>query len=90
VRITYDQQKRELTLTRRGLDFEDAPKIFEGRTFSLVDDRKDYGEKRTATFGKLNDRMVVVVWTQRDDAHHIISMRKCNEREQRKYRARLG
>jgi uncharacterized DUF497 family protein len=29
--------------------------------------------------------MVVVVWTQRGEARHIISMRKANEREQAKY-----
>jgi uncharacterized DUF497 family protein len=31
----------------------------------------------------------VIVWTPRDDVRHIISMRKCNEREQARYRSRL-
>ena len=37
------------------------------------------------TVGLMADRMVVVVWTQRGDARHIISMRKANEREQARY-----
>ncbi|MFZ0604911.1 MAG: BrnT family toxin [Roseiarcus sp.] len=32
----------------------------------------------------------MVVWTPRGDARHIISMRKCNAREQTKYGQRLG
>ena len=90
MRITYDPQKRAETLATRGLDFEDAPKIFSGRVFVFQDEREDYGEIRFLTFGTLNDRMVAVVWTPRGDGRHIISMRKCNEREKRKFLDRLG
>jgi uncharacterized DUF497 family protein len=90
VKITFDPVKREATLADRGLDFEDVVVVFEGPTFSTADDRFDYGEERIVTVGFLADRMVVVVWTPRDDARHVISMRKANEREQAKYRERLG
>jgi uncharacterized protein len=90
VRITFDPVKRDRALSDRGLDFADAVAVFEGPTFSAVDDRIDYGEQRTLTFGLLRDRMVVVVWTARGDARHVISMRKANEREQARYRERLG
>jgi uncharacterized DUF497 family protein len=30
VLISYNPQKRAETLSNRGLDFEDAPKVFEG------------------------------------------------------------
>jgi uncharacterized DUF497 family protein len=39
--------------------------------------------------GWLERRMVIVVWTQRDEARHIISMRKAADREQEKYRQRF-
>jgi len=90
MRITYDPQKRAKTLADRGLDFEEASEVFGGRTFDLEDDRHDYGEVRFLTFGKLRDRLVVVVWTSRGDVRHIISMRKCNEREKTKFLTRLG
>mgnify|MGYP006190638399 CR=1 FL=1 len=51
----------------------------------LVDDRFDYGETRYISAGDLHERMVIVVWTQRGEARHIISMRKANEREQGRY-----
>lgn len=88
--ITFDLAKRDATLANRGLDFADAELVFEGLTFSATDDRIDYGERRVITFGYLAGRMVVVVWTARSAARHIISMRKANEREQARYRERLG
>jgi len=87
--ITYDAEKRELTLEKRGLDFEDAVHVFAGPVFDLEDDRQNYGETRWLTFGLLNERMVALVWTPRGEARHIISMRKANERERKKYEGRL-
>ncbi len=40
---------------------------------------------RTQTYGRLDGRMVVVVWTDRGDDRRIISMRKANDREQARY-----
>jgi uncharacterized DUF497 family protein len=90
MRITYDPQKRADTLTNRGLDFEDAPQVFVGDILQIADDRRDYGELRWQTIGRLDGRLVMVVWTARGRARHIISMRKCNAREGKKYIARLG
>ncbi len=42
------------------------------------------------TVGKLEGRLVMVVWTPRGKTRRIISMRKCNEREQTRYEHRLG
>jgi hypothetical protein len=89
VRISYDAEKRGWTLEHRGADFEDAVHVFAGAAITIEDDRKDYGETRYQTFGLLRDRMVAVVWTPRGEARHIISMRKANDRERRKYEAQL-
>ena len=87
--ISYDAEKRALTLEKRGLDFEDAVHVFAGTTIDIEDDREDYGEVRWLTFGTLNDRLVALVWTPRGEARHIISMRKANDREKKKHQARL-
>jgi hypothetical protein len=90
LRITYDPAKRAATLSERGLDFESAALVFAGDTLDAEDSRADYGERRIVTVGHLRGRMVIVVWTPRGDARHVISMRKANERERRRYRQRLG
>ncbi len=89
MRITFDPAKREWTLRERSLDFEDAAAVFAGPTLEDPDERHDYGELRVVTVGRLRGRMVIVVWTPRGDARHIISMRKANEREKARYRQRL-
>ena len=40
--------------------------------------------------GFLADRMVMVVWTPRNEARHVISMRKCNDREKAIYQKRFS
>ena len=90
MRITFDPIKRGRTLAERGLDFAQAKEVFAGKTFTREDDRFDYGEDRWITVGLLDQRMVVVVWTQRGKTRHVISMRKANEREQARYRNRLA
>jgi uncharacterized DUF497 family protein len=88
--IEFDDEKRQQTLEHRGLDFADAASLFEGTTLIFPDDREEYGEARFQTIGYLGERLVMVVWTQRGEARRIISMRKCNAREQDKYGEQLG
>jgi uncharacterized protein len=83
--ITFDPIKRAKTLEERGLDFLRAAEIFSGYHFTLEDDREDYSEQRFFTVGKLDERMVVMVWTPRGESRRIISMRKANEREIKHY-----
>ena len=91
MRITFDPAKRDKTLRERRLDFSDAGEIFAGRTITFLDAREDYGEDRYRTYGYLDGRLVMVVWTSRDDdERRIISMRKTNDREQTQIGQRLG
>lgn len=66
-----------------------ADEVLAGATLTVEDDRQDYGEDRFITIGFLDATMVVLVWTPRDGAHRIISMRKANERERALYGPRF-
>jgi uncharacterized DUF497 family protein len=90
VRIEFDPAKRDLTLAMRGLDFARAHEIFAGHHFTARDERINYGEDRMITVGKLDGRMVVMVWTARGAVRRIISLRKANAREQARYAQKLG
>jgi len=89
MKITFDPAKRAKTLAARNLDFAHADKVFAGHHFTWADTRKDYGEPRFITVGKLEGRMVVMVWTPCEESHRIISLRKANEREQTRYGHRV-
>jgi uncharacterized DUF497 family protein len=90
MKISFDPSKREASLADRGLDFRDAIEVFAGITFDYEDTRFDYPETRMITAGHLRGRLVIVVWTQRGDTRHIISMRKANERERARLAAHFG
>lgn len=90
MRITFDPAKRDLVLERRGLDFARAGEVFAGLTATVVDERFDYGETRFITAGHLDGRLVVMVWTQRGEARHIISMRHCHAKEEEIWRRRMA
>jgi uncharacterized DUF497 family protein len=63
--------------------------IFAGATLTIPDDRRDYGEPRFITIGRLDGRMGAIIWTPRGAARRIISLRKANDREQSIYGDRL-
>ena len=88
--VIFDETKRQKTLRERGLDFADAGRIFGGVVIEQKDDRFDYPEPRFQTFGLLDDRLVMIAWTPTATGVRVISMRKCNEREQKAFTARLG
>jgi uncharacterized DUF497 family protein len=90
MKITCDPAKRAATLVSRDIDFLDAEQVFAGRTLTVQDTRRAYGETRFQTVGFLAGRMVMVVWTPRGDARHVISMRKCNAKEQKRYSQRFA
>jgi uncharacterized protein len=89
MKIEYDARKRARTLKERGLDFDNVPQVFDGLYITRVDDRRDYGEVRHIILGALDAKVVVVVWTARDDAIRVISMRHADDEERQLYREEL-
>jgi uncharacterized DUF497 family protein len=81
--FTWDDAKRRANIRKHGIDFLDAPKIFEGLTFTAEDDREPYGERRFLTLGLLHDQIVSVTHTERHDDIRIISIRKATKYEAR-------
>lgn len=52
--------------------------------------RRDYGEERRLTLGKVEGRLYAVAYTPRAKIIRLISARKANEREQRQYHETLS
>src|SRR5712672_1272951 len=61
---------------------------FEWNSALLVEDlRKDYGERRFQALGLIGNRLHVMVFTPRANKAHVISLRKANKREVKRYEA---
>lgn len=84
----WDEQKNQDNLSKHGLSFHDAEAVFLGPHTTFEDERFDYGEKRFITLGYLEGRLVVIAHTPRGGNERIISMRKANSREKRRYEER--
>lgn len=67
-----------------------AKEVFDGAHLTREDNRTDYGELRYITVGWLDARLVVLVWTPRRRARRVISMRKANGREIRKFASQVA
>ena len=89
MRYEWDEDKNAVNIAERGFSFAFASKVFENKGRATTRDRrKDYGELRFITLGRINDRLYVVVHTPRgEEVTRIISARKANKREQRAFYA---
>jgi len=81
----WDEKKRLSNLAVHGVDFADAVR-FEWDTARVErDERYDYGETRFIALGRIGPRLHVLVFTPRAGQVRIISLRKANDREARRY-----
>jgi uncharacterized protein len=67
VHLEWDEAKRQSNLSKHGLDFVDAGRIFDYDVWEIEDTREDYGEERIITFGLLEGRVVILIYTPRGD-----------------------
>ncbi len=79
--FTWDEEKSERCQRERGFGFEDAVKIFENGFIEAEDRRRDYGEQRFVTIGQVDDIVITVVWTPRENRRRIISARPASRAE---------
>ena len=90
LQFRWSDSKRKLNLETHGLDFADAFRVFEGLTFTFVDDRFEYEETRLVTLGLLSSVPVSIVHTESEHEIRVISFRKATRREEKIYFARVG
>jgi uncharacterized protein len=85
-----DDAKATANLDKHGLPLSAAQLLFDGPFIEEEDQRNEYGESRfvaTGPVARFGDRICVAVYTWRGPVRRIISFRKANDREIRKYQA---
>ncbi len=85
MKFEWDEAKRKSNIKKHGFDFVDALKVFDGATFTINDDRFDYGKNRYISLGMLEGIVVVITHLEEDELIRIISMRKATKNEQKIY-----
>ncbi|MBV9236098.1 MAG: BrnT family toxin [Xanthobacteraceae bacterium] len=82
----WDDVKNAQNLARHGVSFE-AAKLAFSDMFAVIrqDRRQDYGEERFILLGTVQERLLAVSFTMRDERIRIISARFAEPRERRRY-----
>lgn len=63
MRFSWSETKRQSNIADHGLDFADAPQVFDSVTYTFEDDPFEYGEERFVTLGLLDGVVVSIVDT---------------------------
>lgn len=85
VRYVYDAAKDRTNRAKHGVSLALAEVLFAGAYLSMTDDRFEYGEVRKVAFGFVNGRLFACVYTDRETERRVISLRRANRREVRRY-----
>lgn len=85
--ISYDDRKNRRNIAERGISFDIAVRFEWDSAWVVEDLRRDYGERRFRALGLIDGRLHALVFTPREVLVHVISLRKANDREIRRYEA---
>jgi uncharacterized DUF497 family protein len=91
VEFEWDDTKAASNYEKHGISFEDAATIFAGPTLVERSDRG--GEKRWTAVGRLEGRLITVVFTRRGESQErvrIISARRARSYEREAYRREIA
>jgi hypothetical protein len=85
MKTEFDPAKDAINIAKHGVSLVDAGDIEWDTLWAFQDDRADYGEVRMIGFAYIGLRLHCVVYTDRGDVRRIISLRKANSREVKRY-----
>lgn len=87
MRFNYDPAKNERNIAERDLAFE-LVEEFDWSTALIVEDtRRDYAERRFQALGLIEEHLHMLVFTPREGAIRVISLRRASQRERTRYAA---
>ncbi|NYT25611.1 BrnT family toxin [Alcaligenaceae bacterium] len=85
----FDPAKNALNVRNHGVFFA-AAADFDWETAVVdIDDRYEYGEARLIATGLIGERVYVMVFNLRETSVRIISLRRANRREVKRYASHI-
>ncbi|MCL2830858.1 MAG: BrnT family toxin [Betaproteobacteria bacterium] len=85
MKIEFDPAKNAANIRDRGLSFERAADFDFDSAWIRQDTRKSYPEVRFAALGFLDGQVHSLVFVETDSGIRVISFRKANSREVKRY-----
>ena len=83
--VSYDSNKNKRNIKQRGLSFDRVADLDWDNAWIYEDDRNEYNEIRFIAYSMLDKRLHFVCFTETKDGIRVISFRKANSREVKRY-----
>lgn len=83
--VTFDPRKDASNIEKHSVSLADASGFEWDEAVIWLDQRHGYGELRMIGIGYIGDRLFNVVFVDRGEERRIISLRKANQREVKRY-----
>lgn len=83
--IAFDTTKDKANTEKHGVSLAAAAAIEWDDALVWADERHNYGEVRMCAIGYIGERLYCVAYVDRDEVRRIISLRKANLREVKRY-----
>lgn len=81
----WAERRRAENAAKHGIDFAKAGDFEWDSALTFDDVRRGYGELRHVSFGFIGTRLHVLVWTPRGEQIRVISLRRANSKEIKRY-----
>ena len=88
--LSFDTAKSERNIEERGMSFEQAADFDFTTALYWLDTKKNYSEQRVVALGMLNGRVHSLVFTETSTGIRVISLRKANSREVKRYEQEIN
>lgn len=88
MQFEWDDEKEQINIRKHGIDFETASRVFKDENrLELYDEEHSEFEDRYITIGVIDEiaYVIMVVYTEREEAIRIISARKATKQEREMY-----
>lgn len=89
MKLEWDEAKEKTNISKHGFSFKLVRYLFQADIVYHMDNRKNYGETRYSALGTYQGLYFNFIFTIRDKCFRIISLRKANKREQKRYCERI-
>jgi uncharacterized DUF497 family protein len=83
--ISYDSSKNQRNIEKHGLDFKRVSDLDWDKAWIYEDERNEYNEVRYIAYSTLGGRLHFVCFTETEKSIRVISFRKANDREVKRY-----
>jgi len=86
LQFEWNKSKAKDNFAKHGVRFDLATKVFKDPfALEFQDDRQDYEEERYIIIGLVDEHVLFVAYTRREDAIRIISARRATKHEEEAY-----